>query len=288
MEIQGNVMAQCMQNLADRVPQGNRETYEKDGELYCKICGKRKTVKIENPFTHKIEIKPCACKCDTKEIEEFEERHRREEEQRKLDKLIKSSMLGERYKGIAFKDTETGFNDVFDKTLLRCRKYTQISSEALKNGYGLYLFGNSGSGKTHLTACMANELLKQHKQVLFTNFFEISSAIRNTFKKSATEEGLIDRIANVDFLFLDDLGTERVVKEGEDLWMQEKMYEVINKRYNEKKPTIFTSNYSLQELVEDRGLMQKTVDRILEMSTVILKLEGPSYRMRQRKSQLPF
>ena len=195
--------------------------------------------------------------------------------------------MGERYRNSRFEDTETGFNPDFDKALARCRKYTQISSEALKNGYGLYLYGTSGAGKTHLTACMANELLNQHKQVLFTNFFEISNAIRKTFNTRATEEGLIDRIANVDFLFIDDLGTERVVKDGEDLWMQEKIYEVINKRYNEKKPTIFTSNYSLQELVDDRGLMGKTVDRIVEMSTVILKLEGMSYRMKKR-STAPF
>ena len=43
---------------------------------------------------------------------------------------------------------------------------------------------------------------------------------------------LINQIANVDFLFIDDLGTEKVTKDGEDTWLQDKIFEVINKRYN--------------------------------------------------------
>ena len=52
------------------------------------------------------------------------------------------------------------------------------------------------------------------------------------------------------------------------------------------KPTIFTSNYSLQELVQDRGLLDKTVDRILEMSTAILKVEGRSNRAKREENNL--
>ena len=133
---------------------------------------------------------------------------------------------------------------------------------------------------------MANELIRQYKQVLFTNFFEISKSIRATFKGNGNEIDLINKIANVDFLFIDDLGTEKVTKDGEDTWLQDKIFEVINKRYNNMKPTIFTSNYSLQELVQDRGLLDKTVDRILEMSTAILKVEGRSNRAKREENNL--
>ena len=43
-------------------------------------------------------------------------------------------------------------------------------------------------------------------------------------------------------------------------------------------PTIFTSNYSIQDLINDRGLEVKTADRIAEMSNAVIKLEGTSYR----------
>jgi DNA replication protein DnaC len=264
------------------------DEYEKDGEYYCKNCDTRRTVRVE--VFGKVRIQNCVCRCQKEEDEKREEEARKRERQIRLNKIIKQSMLGDRYKDVSFEATETGFNPIFDNTLTRCKRYCEISSEALEKGYGMYIFGNSGSGKTHLTACMANKLMREYREVLFTNFFEISSAIRNGFKNNGSnEQNILDRIANVDFLFLDDLGTERVKKDNEDMWLQEKIFEVINKRYNNKKPTIFTSNYSLQELVEDRGLMQKTVDRIIELSTAIIKLEGESYRFKIRNNnKAPF
>ena len=89
----------------------------------------------------------------------------------------------------------------------------------------------------------------------------------------------------IDFLFIDDFGTEKVTKGSEDIWMQEKVFEVINTRYIEQKPIIFTANYSLKELIEDRGMAKRTVDRIMEMCEVI-RLDGKSYRftaMKQRE-----
>ena len=96
------------------------------------------------------------------------------------------------------------------------------------------------------------------------------------------------KLAEVEFLFIDDFGTEKVSKGNEDLWLQGKVYDIINSRYVNNKPTIFTSNYSLRELVESRGVADKTVDRIMEM-TEIMKLEGVSYRKLLHQSrELPF
>ena len=87
---------------------------------------------------------------------------------------------------------------------------------------------------------------------------------------------------------IDDFGAEIVTKGNEDLWLQGNVYDIINSRYVNNKPTIFTSNYSLRELVENRGVADKTVDRIMEM-TEIIKLEGVSYRkLIHQKRELPF
>lgn len=99
----------------------------------------------------------------------------------------------------------------------------------------------------------------------------------------------IKKLATIDFLFIDDLGAERVQSKDGDLWLQEKMFDVVNKRYNAKRPTIFTSNYSLQELITKVGIHERTVDRIAEMSNAIIKIEGESYRMKARSEmELPF
>ncbi len=278
-----NEMDQNMKNLVDE-----DNTYMKDGLKHCKVCNEPLETIINNPFTKEERKVNCICECVVEKLKKEEEMLRRQEKQKEIDKLKRSSLLGDRYKDATFSNTETGINETFDKALIRCRNFCEISSKALENGYGIYLYGDKGAGKTRLTACMCNELVSQRKQVLFTNFFEISKAIRSTFNSfQDTELDMIERITNIDFLFIDDLGTELVKKNGEDNWLQEKIFEVLNKRYNNKKPTIFTSNYSLRELIQDRGLMDKTVDRILEMSTVIMKIEGRSYRQ-QRKSEIPF
>ena len=67
---------------------------------------------------------------------------------------------------------------------------------------------------------------------------------------------------------------------GQDLMLQQTIYDIINGRYVKCKPIIITSNYSLNELIAKTGIMQKTVDRIYEMSTKKIEITGSSYRLR--------
>lgn len=277
-------MDQNMSNLVD-----DKNTYIKDDLKYCSICNEPLETIIIHPFTGEERKVNCICKCTVDKMKQEEEERRNFERQREIEKLQRNSLLGDRYKNVRFDNTIIGENEMFDEAYNRCKNYCAVSSKVLQEGYGIYIYGNSGTGKTHLTACMVNELVNQNRPTLFTNFFEISQMIRGTFNDSRYKEiDMIEKISNVDFLFIDDLGTERVKKDNEDTWLQEKIFEVLNKRYNNKKPTVFTSNYSLSELVKDRGLMRKTVDRILEMSTRIIKIEGESHRIQNRVNNIPF
>ena len=247
-----------------------------DGLLYCTKCHTRRCTKEPiQPFGKRM---PIVCECmkeaDRKEKEQAEQK----EKLRKLDKIRGASLLGDRYKDTTFANTDMKRPEDFQKAFQRCQRYCQIPDQALENGYGMYIYGDSGTGKTHLTACMCNELMAQMHQCLFTNFFEISKLIKSTWNGNADSENVVKRICEVDFLFLDDLGTEILTKNGEDNWLQGQVFDIINKRYNNKKPTIFSSNYSMNQLITERGMMAKTVDRIGEMSTAMIKLSGDSYR----------
>jgi DNA replication protein DnaC len=198
--------------------------------------------------------------------------------------------MDERYRNKRFDELDLS-NKSFKIAFDRCKKYCEVAEEVLKKGYGIYLYGNSGTGKTLLTSCMANELMEKEYTVLFTNFFEILKAIRNTYNNSSTEtdDSIINSITEVDFLFIDDLGTESLSKNDGDNFTQDKIFEIINKRYNKQKPTIFSSNYHIRELVGSRNFMDKTVDRINEMSSLGLKIEGESYRTKKVMSEtIPF
>ena len=270
-------MENISQSLLSLIPMNTENTYVgEDGLLYCTKCHTRRCTKEPVPMFGKR--MPIVCECMKEADRKEKEQEAQKEKLSKLDKLRGASLLGDRYKDTTFDKTDLDRPGDFQKAFQRCRKYCQIPDQALEHGYGMYIYGDSGTGKTHLTACMCNELMSQMHQCLFTNFFEISKLIRSTWNGNADSELVIRRICEVDFLFLDDLGTEMVTKNGEDNWLQGQVFDIINKRYNDKKPTIFSSNYSMNELIADRGLMKKTVDRIGEMSTAMIKLTGESYR----------
>ena len=270
-------MENISQSILHLIPMNIENTYVgEDGLLYCTKCHTRRCTKEPVPMFGKR--MPVTCDCMKEEERKKKEQEEQMEKLRKLDKLRGASLLGDRYKDTTFDKTDLNRPSDFQMAFQRCQRYCQVADQALENGYGMYIYGDSGTGKTHLTACMCNELLSQYRQCLFTNFFEISKLIRSTWNGNADSENVIRRLCEVDFLFLDDLGTEMVTKNGEDNWLQGQVFDIINKRYNNKKPTIFSSNYSMNQLITERGLMQKTVDRIGEMSTAMIKLSGDSYR----------
>ena len=269
------------------IPINLENTYKgEDGLLYCTKCHTLRVTENVIPVFEKRMPIPCKCMREAEQKAKSKEEYNRKMQM--LDKLRTASLLGDRYKDTKFESTDLSVGGEFEKAFRRCQKYCDIADDALAKGYGMYLYGNSGTGKTHLTACICNALIESYHQCLFTNFFEISRLIRSTFNRNAEAEGVIKRICDIDFLFIDDLGTELLKKNGEDNWLQEQIFDIINKRYNNKKPTVFSSNYSLNELIEQRGMMEKTVDRIMEMSTAIIRVCGESYRATNRRKEIIF
>ena len=258
-----------------------------DGRLYCSKCHTLRETKNAVPIFNKR--MPVWCECMKEKERKAKEQAKYNKKAEVLNRLRSASLLGERYANTTFENTDLTVGGDFVKAFERCKKYCDVADASLENGYGIYIYGNSGTGKTHLTACICNELISQYRQCLFTNFFEISKLIRSTWGRNNSDaESIIRKIGEVDFLFIDDLGTEALQKNGEDNWLQEQVFDIINKRYNNKKPTIFSSNHSLNELISKRGMMGKTVDRIMEMSTAIIKVSGESYRAKNRRKEVPF
>ena len=266
------------------------DEYIKDEVIYCKKCNTNRLF-VADGGTFRAR---CICKCQAEERDRERELAEREKRERELEKeladLKTASLIGERYKDVTFDNTEIGHNEMFTIAFNRCKRYCETVNEVLINGFGIYLYGDTGTGKSRLTACMANYLIRKRKHVLFTSFSQIAERIKQTFGNNTESEAeIIARLSTIDFLFIDDLGSERVQGHDGDLWMQEKIYEILNKRYNNKKPTIFTSNYSLSQLITERGLANRTVDRIAEMSSAIIEIKGKSYRLKARMEQkIPF
>lgn len=140
----------------------------------------------------------------------------------------------------------------------------------------LMLAGDLGVGKTGLTIGVLKLALAAGRSVLFRSLVELLSDIRATYRtRDATapdEADMVAALKRVDVLALDDIGAERATG-----WAQERLFELINHRYNERRTTILTTNLGPGEMAEHLG--DRVVSRIDGMAW-ILQIDGPNLRER--------
>lgn len=257
----------------------------------CSVCGEKTQSIVDFKAFGGLKAVHRDCKCE-RDRREFEEQAcLNAEKMAQIEKLKSLSLLRKIYKNVTFESTLESQNPEFNNVLKRCKRFCENHKKVIENGHGIYIWGDIGTGKTHLTACIANELLNKCVPVLFTNLFEVSKAVRATFKRDSdiTEQNLMNQFSKIDFLIFDDLGSEVFTNaKQEESWLNGLLYDLINSRYNAGKSTIFTSNYGLKELVEKRGIAEKTVNRIFAMTnSAVMRISGESMRGKFGK-EVPF
>ena len=139
----------------------------------------------------------------------------------------------------------------------------------------LYLRGGCGVGKTHLAVAAALEIRRRHNaNVLFAVVPDLLDHLRATFDpgKGVAYDERFNTIRGAFLLVLDDLGTENTTP-----WAREKLYQLVNHRYNERLPTIVTSNQE-HKFIDER-VLSRLLDTHLTREIVI---DAPDYRRRQR------
>jgi len=112
----------------------------------------------------------------------------------------------------------------------------------------LLLSGASGCGKTHIAAAIVNKLLERGEPALFVVVPDLLDHLRSAYQPNADigYDDLFERVRNAPVLVLDDLGTQ-----AQTPWAQEKLFQLINHRFNTRLPTVVTTNL-LPEQLDDR------------------------------------
>ncbi|MBI2723989.1 MAG: ATP-binding protein [Chloroflexi bacterium] len=112
----------------------------------------------------------------------------------------------------------------------------------------LLLSGASGCGKTHIAAAIVNRLLQRGEPALFVVVPDLLDHLRAAYQPGAeiAYDDLFERVRNAPLLVLDDLGTQAPTP-----WAQEKLFQLINHRFNTRLPTVVTTNL-LPEQIDDR------------------------------------
>jgi len=146
----------------------------------------------------------------------------------------------------------------------------------LDNRRGIYLWGKSGTGKTHIAYAIKKycfEIADPKIPVIFKNVPQFLKEIKDDYGRqlSDKEYPLENIMNNRDLLIFDDLGSEKMSE-----WVEEVFYLLINNRYEEMIPIIFTSNYSIQEL--STRLSDRIISRIVG-SCDIVELQGNDRRI---------
>ena len=230
----------------------NEGDYIKDGLLYCGNCNTPKQTKFELFGVTKTPF--CLCKCET------EARNKAIAEQKQIEFISSMQSTWDKW-GFSFRDLQgcTFENDDMQNPRISqaMKNYVEHFPELRRQGQGLLLYGNVGTGKTFLSVAAANALINKGYPVLVTNFGSMCNIIGGTYEG---KQELYDSLNRFALLVIDDLGAERKTE-----YMQEIVYNVIDSRYRAGLPMIITTNLTADELKNPQDITNKRIyDRVLE------------------------
>lgn len=133
------------------------------------------------------------------------------------------------------KSPRKNMEDILSRTMTYMKNFSEVNDNFL-------FYGNSGTGKTFLSHCIARELLDKGFFVVYRTSEELIQNLRKIrFENdSALEELLID----CDLLIIDDLGTEQINE-----FSKTELFNILNKKLLKRKKMLISTNYALKELV---------------------------------------
>jgi DNA replication protein DnaC len=200
-----------------------------------------------------------------------------------------SSVIPPRYRGVSFERPPVSdmSRDMRSRHVVQAaRDYCENLDRNLAEGNGLWLMGETGTGKTTLGMLVASQALAAGRTVAVYFTPKLLNRIRQTFQEAQSENAyttFFEQVTSVDLLYIDDLGSERHTD-----WVVEQLYAVVNERYENQRPMLVTSNAEGdvdkgQQQLEDQ-IGRRTVSRLIEICGDPLPLFGSDHRYRARAS----
>ena len=257
-------LSEVMADIERRAAERNAERegdYYKDGLLMCGRCRTPKQTRINLMGIEKTVF--CICRCGQEEERREAERIKAEDEALQKKRLRED--LGE-MANCTF-DRDDGKNDYLTGI---AKRYVEHFTEVLEDGKGLLLFGNCGTGKTYIAACICNALIDRGYTCAMTSFVRVTNDL---FGMSSGRNDYIDRLMSNDLLVIDDLAAER-----ETDYMNEIVTSVIDARCKTKKPLIVTTNLTAEQLKRTGDIRkQRIYSRLFEMC-IPIEVKGEDRR----------
>ena len=177
----------------------------------------------------------------------------------------------------------SAYNASLERALEQARRVSDrfpAANDLREQGRGLLLDGQPGVGKTHLAVAVLKQVIQTSgARGLFYDTRDLLRVIRSTYDPSirTTELEILRPVMTADLLVLDDLGAEKTSE-----WVEETLNLIVNTRYNERRLTIFTSNYlDIPDDTDPNSLLFRIGFRMrsrLHEMCEFIEMDGADYR----------
>lgn len=206
------------------------------------------------------------------EAKEAEEARRARESRER--KLLGRAAIPERFIGKGF-DNFHADTDAKRSALTILRDYAENFDRNAQTGQGLILSGKPGTGKSHLAGAVLQSQIS--RDVLYATCLDIIRMVRETWRKDSerSERQVLSYLGGLDLLVIDEMGVQYGT-DGE----QTVMFDVLDRRYRDMKPTILLTNQDAAGLKAYLG--ERTFDRIRETCRFVA-FGWESYRPQARE-----
>lgn len=217
------------------------------------------------------------CSLCADEAKAKEEAQAQDEQKRRTraewEKRLGTAAIPERFHGCRLR-TYIAETPEQQAALHFAKDYADSFSAVRRSGRGAIFVGNVGTGKTHLAVGIGLQVMHTHgATVLFSTVARAVRRIKDTWSKRSTEsEGeAVATLVFPDLLILDEVG----VQFGSD-FEKNLLFDVLNERYEKRKPTLFLSNLSIEGVALFLG--ERVMDRLREDGGDVLPFQWDSYR----------
>lgn len=225
----------------------NPDDYHENGILFCGKCHTPKQAEIMPGV-----IVRCLCECEGRE------RIKRENES--ANKLW-HQMSREWVSGYE----NMKINDGDNTAMKIARKVVENWRDMKGNGIGFALYGGTGTGKTYAAAAVANAVIDMGGRAW------IATASKMVDMFSVEKEVVESRLKYFDLVVIDDLGAQR-----ETEYADQRIFDILDTRFNSSLPTIITTNMDLSKPTNDR-----IYSRIIGACSGIFRISGEDMRKKE-------